>query len=99
MDTARNCSSVVEIRLTGFRSINLDDLVVHWLVNDGDYVEMGDPICEVEAAKSSVNQEAPEDGIIAIRPADVVMYDLKREVHPYAIIATIETPADALVIR
>lgn len=38
--------------------------VVQWLVNEGDKVRAGDPICEVTTDKVNMEVEAPEDGTV-----------------------------------
>lgn len=95
MDSQNENEAIVEVRLTGFTSIHFEELSIHWLVKDQDYVEMGDPICDVESGKATVTFEAPEDGIITI----VKVEDIRVADDPYSILATIETPEDALFIR
>ncbi|MFN7211218.1 MAG: E3 binding domain-containing protein, partial [Aggregatilineales bacterium] len=38
--------------------------IVRWLVNEGDRVRSGDPLCEVTTDKVNMEVEAPEDGIV-----------------------------------
>ena len=49
--------------------------VVHWLKSDGDAVEKGEPILEIETDKATLEIEAPASGIlreVAARDGDVV---------------------------
>lgn len=39
--------------------------IVNWIVEDGEYVERGDPLCEVTTDKVNMEVEAPGDGILA----------------------------------
>jgi len=39
--------------------------IVKWLVKEGDYVEVGDALCEVETDKAVVTVESSDDGTIA----------------------------------
>ncbi|WP_420645084.1 dihydrolipoamide acetyltransferase family protein [Candidatus Leptofilum sp.] len=50
-------------------------LVMAWLVAEGDFVEKGDPLMEVETDKVTMEVEAPEDGIlrgVLVQDGDVV---------------------------
>lgn len=38
--------------------------IVRWLVNEGDRVRSGDPLCEVTTDKVNMEVEAPEDGVV-----------------------------------
>ncbi len=38
--------------------------IVKWYVKEGDSVQLGDPVCEVETEKASFDLEAPAEGII-----------------------------------
>lgn len=42
-----------------------DGLLVRWLVSEGAAVTAGQPILEIETDKSTVEVEAPVDGIVA----------------------------------
>ena len=47
----------------------------HWLVAEGDTVEKGDPLMEVETDKVTMEVEAPEDGVLRgllVKDGDVV---------------------------
>ena len=39
--------------------------IVRWLVREGDWVEQGDPLCEVTTDKINMEVEAPGDGVLA----------------------------------
>jgi len=46
-------------------NMNMDEgVLLRWLRRDGDSVEQGDPLCEVETDKVNMEVEAPADGIL-----------------------------------
>ena len=46
-------------------SDDIDDVqIVNWLKSEGDKVEYGEPIVELEVNKSAVELESPADGIL-----------------------------------
>ena len=46
--------------------MNMEDgLLVKWLVKEGDTVETGQPLVEIETAKINSELEAPESGVVA----------------------------------
>ena len=48
------------------------DMIVAWLVAEGDHVEAGQPILEVETDKATAEMEAPATGyLVGIRPGAV----------------------------
>lgn len=64
-------------------------IVERWLVQEGDYVEQGQPICEVETDKALVQVEAPVAGTVRrqLIPAGA-------EVPPLTIVALVGDPAE-----
>lgn len=42
-------------------------IIVQWMKNEGDQVEAGEPICEIETDKSTFEVEAPVSGILLAR--------------------------------
>lgn len=56
---------IVEVRLPQWGMAMLDAEVVSWLKQEGDRVEAGEPMVEVEAAKVSGNVEAPVSGTLS----------------------------------
>ncbi|MBT4515367.1 MAG: hypothetical protein HOC77_09795, partial [Chloroflexi bacterium] len=42
-----------------------DGTIVKWLKQEGDAVEVGDPLCEVESAKVNSEVESPGAGTLA----------------------------------
>ena len=55
----------VEIKLPQFGMGMQDAVLLKWLKNIGEPVVEGDPIAEVEAAKSIVEITAPTSGVIS----------------------------------
>jgi len=47
--------------------------VLRWLVGDGDRVEAGQPIVEIETDKATIEVEAPEQGVIRLVAAEGAM--------------------------
>ena len=48
-------------------SISMEDgKVLRWLVSDGDAVEKGDVLVEIETDKATIEVESPADGILRI---------------------------------
>ncbi len=46
--------------------MNMEDgLLVKWLVNEGETVDAGQPMVEVETAKINSELEAPASGVVA----------------------------------
>jgi pyruvate/2-oxoglutarate dehydrogenase complex dihydrolipoamide acyltransferase (E2) component len=46
-------------------SDNIDDVqIINWLKSEGDEVEYGEPLVELEVNKAAVELEAPADGIL-----------------------------------
>ncbi len=43
----------------------IDAVVLEWLVAEGDYLERGQPMAEVETTKSTVELPSPQAGTIA----------------------------------
>jgi pyruvate/2-oxoglutarate dehydrogenase complex dihydrolipoamide acyltransferase (E2) component len=59
--------------------------IVRWLKAVGDRVETGEPIAEIETAKSTVEVEAPASGTLS-----AILYEEDSEVEIGVEIATIE---------
>ena len=54
----------VEVRLPQWGMAMLDGDIVRWLKKEGEHVEAGEPLVEVEAAKVSGAVEAPASGTL-----------------------------------
>jgi pyruvate dehydrogenase E2 component (dihydrolipoamide acetyltransferase) len=54
-----------EVIMPKFGMTQEEATIVQWVKKDGDAVEKGDPICEVETEKVNMEVEAPSDGILA----------------------------------
>lgn len=64
-----------EIRLPALAEDQVDATVIRWLRQEGDRVQAGDPILEVETDKAAVEIESPASGRlreIRAREGDVV---------------------------
>jgi pyruvate dehydrogenase E2 component (dihydrolipoamide acetyltransferase) len=57
-----SAGATLEIRLPQFGMGMTDGTIIAWHKQPGDYVEKGEPLCDVEAAKTTVEYEAPESG-------------------------------------
>lgn len=55
----------VEVIMPRFGMTQEEGTIVNWIVKDGEYVEQGDPLCEVTTDKVNMEVEAPSDGILA----------------------------------
>lgn len=56
--------AVKEFRLAQFGMGMQDGTVLRWLKQEGDAITEGEPVLEVETAKSTVEVEAPYTGVI-----------------------------------
>ncbi len=74
--------------------MNMEDgLLVKWLVAEGDTIEAGQPLVEIETAKINSELEAPVSGVVAH-----IMSDEGTTVDVGAIVAEIgERPADLML--
>ncbi len=64
----------VEIRVPEFEDEE-SPTVVQWLVQEGEHVDAGDPLLELETDKAVFAVEAPADGIVSeelVLPGDTV---------------------------
>jgi pyruvate/2-oxoglutarate dehydrogenase complex dihydrolipoamide acyltransferase (E2) component len=55
---------ITEVKLPQYGMGMSEGTVVAWLKREGDAVEKGDPLVEVEAAKANVEVPAPEAGVL-----------------------------------
>lgn len=79
-----------EIRLPALAEDQVDATVIRWLRQEGDRVQAGDPILEVETDKAAVEIESPASGRlreIRAREGDVVPVE--------TVVAVIEEDAQA----
>lgn len=56
---------MIEIRLPQFGMGMSDGTIIKWHKAEGDEVTKGEPFCDIEAAKTTVEFEAPETGILS----------------------------------
>jgi len=76
----------VEVLLPQFGMGMTDGTIISWLKAEGDAVAQGEILCEIEAAKTTVELEAPCDGVLA---QILVAVDMNVPVQtPIAVIAT-----------
>lgn len=72
--------------------MNMEDgLLVKWLVEEGDKVEKGQPLVEVETAKINSELESPNDGILSY-----IMENAGETVTVGTVIAIITEPGESL---
>ncbi len=63
----------VEVFIPKMTDFMEEGTIVAWLVAEGDRVEEGQPILEIETDKATAEMEAPASGyLVGIRPAAVV---------------------------
>ncbi|MET0179076.1 MAG: biotin/lipoyl-containing protein, partial [Novosphingobium sp.] len=55
---------MTEIRLPQYGMGMTDGTIIAWHVAVGDRVEKGAPLCDVEAAKTTVEFESPVSGVV-----------------------------------
>jgi pyruvate dehydrogenase E2 component (dihydrolipoamide acetyltransferase) len=55
----------IEVLLPQFGMGMTDGTIISWLKAEGDAVAQGEILCEIEAAKTTVELEAPCDGVLA----------------------------------
>lgn len=82
---------MTEMRLPQFGMGMSEAQIVRWLKSEGETVEKGEPLVEVEAAKTSVEVPAPVSGvlsrIVAVEGVVVPVYE---------VLARIDTDRDQL---
>ena len=98
----------VEVIMPRFGMTQEEGTIVNWLVEDGEYVERGDPLCEVTTDKVNMEVEAPGDGILAgirytagdtVPVTEVIAYILAEgESLPEEASERISAPSDSRVI-
>ena len=91
-------SAQVEVRLPELADAMASATLAAWLKKPGDTVTAGEPIAEVETHKTTVELEAPADGVLDIRVAagtrDVKIGALLAVVREEARAGATEPPAD-----
>ena len=55
----------VQVIMPRFGMTQEEGTIVDWIVEQGEHVERGDPLCEVTTDKVNMEVEAPSDGILA----------------------------------
>src|SRR5260370_35512346 len=60
-----------EVRLPQFGMGMQEGKVLRWFKHEGDQVQEGDPLCELETEKANVEVPAPEGGILSQIVAEV----------------------------
>lgn len=77
---------LIEIKLPQHGAQMTDGDIIEWFVSEGDTVEKGQDLVEIEAAKASFTITAPESGVIKS-----IVAKEDENVPVGAIIATLET--------
>lgn len=78
--------NIVEIKMPQHGAQMTDGDIIEWFVSEGDKVEKGQDLVEVEAAKASFTITAPISGIVKS-----ILAEEDENVIVGAVIATIET--------
>lgn len=55
---------VVEMRLPQFDMLDADADILQWLKKEGDHINEGEPVVEVETSKAVGGLEAPVSGVL-----------------------------------
>jgi pyruvate/2-oxoglutarate dehydrogenase complex dihydrolipoamide acyltransferase (E2) component len=61
---SRGPSMLVDVLLPQWGMGMTEGFIVSWLKSEGDSVEAGEPLAEVEAAKTTAEVEAPTSGVL-----------------------------------
>lgn len=77
----------LEIKIPNVGESVTEVTLASWLVEDGDYVEMDDPICELETDKASQELYAEDSGVITLKVEE------GDDLEVGALIATLDTSA------
>jgi len=64
-DTARTPANVTPILMPQAGNTMEEGIVVSWKVSEGDQIEVGQIICEIETDKATIEYESPEAGRLA----------------------------------
>ena len=62
---------IVDVAMPKWGMTMQEATIVRWLKSEGDAVQQGEPLVDVETDKVDVAIEAPVDGILTKRAADV----------------------------
>jgi pyruvate/2-oxoglutarate dehydrogenase complex dihydrolipoamide acyltransferase (E2) component len=81
---------LVEVLLPQWGMGMTQGLIVSWLKGEGDNVEAGEPLVEVEAAKTAGDVEAPTSGVL-----HKIMAEVDEMVEVRSVIAVIDDGSPA----
>jgi pyruvate/2-oxoglutarate dehydrogenase complex dihydrolipoamide acyltransferase (E2) component len=82
---------LVEVLLPQWGMGMTQGLIVSWLKGEGDNVEAGEPLVEVEAAKTAGDVEAPTSGVL-----HKILVEVDEMVEVRSVIAVIDDGSPAL---
>jgi pyruvate/2-oxoglutarate dehydrogenase complex dihydrolipoamide acyltransferase (E2) component len=82
---------LVEVLLPQWGMGMTQGLIVSWLKEEGDNVEAGEPLVEVEAAKTAGDVEAPTSGVL-----HKILAEVDEMVEVRSVIAVIDDGSPAL---
>jgi pyruvate dehydrogenase E2 component (dihydrolipoamide acetyltransferase) len=82
---------LVEVLLPQWGMGMTQGLIVSWLKEEGDNVEAGEPLVEVEAAKTASDVEAPTSGVL-----HKILAEVDEMVEVRSVIAVIDDGSPAL---
>ena len=78
----------LEIKIPSVGESVSEVTIAAWLKKSGDYVEMDDPIAELETDKATVELNAPEDGVLKI------LIEEGEDVEVEMVVAELDTKAE-----
>ena len=77
---------MTEIRLPQSGMGMTDGTITRWFKSEGDHIEKGELLCEIDAAKATIEMEAPETGVLTR-----IIVQVDQNVPVDTVIAEIET--------
>src|SRR6516225_6772378 len=78
-----------EVRLPQFGMGMQEGKLLRWFKHEGEKVEEGEPICEVETEKATVEVPAPQSGLLTR-----ILVQVDRTVPVLEVLALIESPGE-----
>ena len=87
--------SVVDVKIPNIGESVTEATLSEWLVKDGDYVNEGDVICELESDKATVEMPAELSGAIKITAEEGETYDIGSKIAELDIAASAGASAPA----
>ena len=79
----------VELKIPSYGMTDTDALVMRWLREPGDRVSEGDPLVDIETAKTEVTLESPASGVLGPH-----LVAAEAEIPPGTVLAWIEADGE-----